>query len=182
MLLYKDWAWWWLKVKIQVLHHNTDVSEVPGFSKLSVTIYQSWRRDASEGFYLHYNLWKWHKFCCDVMQYLDMYGCVIFSTRNIPSVTLPYLSTQLFTVSVGCLCEVECVQNPRLLRLTYTSVTKCVQRDSHITVDLNLTLWRRKLIHFTHKYSVLASQRTDYIGIRSNSQWMQCRETVAVYC
>lgn len=45
-------GWWWLKVKIQVLHHNTDVSEVSGFSKLSVTIYQSWRREASEGFYL----------------------------------------------------------------------------------------------------------------------------------
>jgi len=92
-------GWWWLKLKIQLLRHNTDVSEVPGFTKLSVTIYQSWWRDASQGFYLHCNLWKWHKPYCDAMQYLDMYGCVICSTLKITSFTLPYLSTQLFTIS-----------------------------------------------------------------------------------
>jgi len=117
-------GWWWLKVNIQVLHHNTDLSEVPGFSKFSVTIYQSWRHDASEGLYLHYNLWKWHKFYFDVMQYLDIYGCIIFATLRIPSVTPPFLSTHLLkVVLVGCLSGAECVQNPRVLRPTYTSVT-----------------------------------------------------------
>jgi hypothetical protein len=71
-------GWWWLKIKTQVLRHNTDVSEVPGFSKLSVTTYQSWRRDASEGFYPHYNFWKWHNFHCDVMHYLDMFVVCLF--------------------------------------------------------------------------------------------------------
>jgi hypothetical protein len=40
-------------------------------------------------------------FYCDVMQYLDMYGCVVFLIRKIPAVNLHYPSTQLFTVSLS---------------------------------------------------------------------------------